>query len=66
MRSFYITFLFFLTLGNAFAANYYEDAQSKYDLKDFKSSIQLLEKEYRISTQGLKVMDIIRQIVCFN
>ena len=31
MRSFYITFLFFLTLGNAFAANYYEDAQSKYD-----------------------------------
>ena len=47
MRSFYITFLFFLTLGNAFAANYYEDAQSKYDLKDFKSSIQLLEKSIK-------------------
>ena len=44
MRSFFITFLFFLNLSSAFATNYYEDALSKYDSKDFKSSIQLLEK----------------------
>ena len=44
MRSFFITFLFFVSINQSYAASYYEDALSKYDLKDFKSSIQLLEK----------------------
>ena len=44
MRSFFITLLFFTSINQSYAANYYEDALSKYDLKDFKSSIQLLEK----------------------
>ena len=44
MRKCFFIFLFFLTSNFVNASNYYEDALSKYDLKDFKSSIQLLEK----------------------
>ncbi|MDG2416963.1 MAG: hypothetical protein P8M06_04465 [Pelagibacterales bacterium] len=44
MRKYFFIFLFFLISNLANALNYYEDALSKYDLKDFKSSIQLLEK----------------------
>ena len=44
MRKYFFIFLFFLISNLANASNYYEDALSKYDLKDFKSSIQLLEK----------------------
>ena len=44
MRKYFFIFLLFLISNLANASNYYEDALSKYDLKDFKSSIQLLEK----------------------
>ena len=44
MRKYFFIFLFFLISNLANASNYYEYALSKYDLKDFKSSIQLLEK----------------------
>ena len=44
MRKYFFIFLVFLISNLANASNYYEDALSKYDLKDFKSSIQLLEK----------------------
>ena len=44
MRKYFFIFLFFLISNLANASNYYEDALLKYDLKDFKSSIQLLEK----------------------
>ena len=44
MRKYFFIFLFFLISNLANASNYYEDALSKYDLKDFTSSIQLLEK----------------------
>ena len=44
MRKCFFIFLFFLISRLVNASNYYEDALSKYDLEDFKSSIQLLEK----------------------
>ena len=44
MRKYFFIFLLFLISNLANASNYYEDALSKYDSKDYKSSIQLLEK----------------------
>ena len=40
MRKYFFIFLLFLISNLANASNYYEDALSKYDLKDFKLSIQ--------------------------